>query len=89
MCRANQLVRLRGELLRQLVAGPLAVLQHEHVRAERLALDHGEEDGALVSLDRLRDPVEDRAHSSSFSTKTSISPPQGSPTAQPSSSEMP
>ena len=30
-----------------------------------------------------------RAQSSSFSTKTSISPPQGRPTAQPSSSEMP
>ena len=36
------------------VADPLAAFEHEHVRAERLALDHGEEDGALVALDRPR-----------------------------------
>ncbi len=40
---------------------------------------------ALVATNLLQR----RAQSSSFSTKTSISPPQGSPTAQPSSSEMP
>jgi len=40
---------------------------------------------ALVAINLLQR----RRHSSSFSTKTSISPPQGRPTSQPSSSEMP
>ena len=49
---ADQVVGLRGQLVRQRVAEPLAVLQHEHVRAEGFALDDGEQDGALVTLDR-------------------------------------
>ncbi len=69
------------------VAVTLAALEHERVRAERLALDDGEEDGALLVLDRLEQAVDSRH--SSRSTKTSISPPQGSPTSHASSSAMP
>ena len=66
----------------------LAALEHERVRAQRLALDDGEEDGALLALDRLEQaPV--GISLASGSTKTSISPPQGSPTSHASSSAMP
>ena len=74
-------------LLRHAVAVPLTALQDESVRAEPFALDHREEDSALLVLHCRKQPV-DCCHSSR-STKTSISPPQGSPTSQASSSAMP
>ena len=85
---ADQLVRLCDELPGHAVPEPLAALDREHVRAERLALDHREEDGALVALDGLEQTLGDR-HSGRGSTNTSISPPQGSPTAKASSSAIP
>src|SRR5712692_8715609 len=51
---ADQLVRLRDELPGHALPEPLAVLDREHVRAERLALDYREEDSALVALDGLQ-----------------------------------
>jgi drug/metabolite transporter (DMT)-like permease len=47
--------------------------------------------GAAITMAALlaTNLLQRRSQSSSFSTKTSISPPQGRPTAQPSSSEMP
>ncbi len=84
---ADQLVRLRDRLVRHAVSDLLAALEHERVRAERLAFDDGEQDGALLAVDDLEQAVRD-AHSSG-STKTSISPPQGRPTSHASSSPMP
>ena len=49
--------------------------------------DDGEEDSALVGVRELEQPVADAQ--SKRSTKTSISPPQGSPTPSASSSEIP
>ena len=85
---ADQLVGLVERLLRHAVAEPLAALDHEHVRAERLALDHGEEDRALLALDGLRAAGRQRV-TRARSTKTSISPPQGRPTDQACSSAIP
>ncbi len=84
---ADELLRLAERYLRHAVAVAFAALQHERVRAEPITLDHREEDGALLALHRLQQAV-DSCHSSR-STKTSISPPHGSPTSQASSSAIP
>ncbi len=57
---ADELVRLCDELSGYAVTEPLAALDRQHVRAERLALDHREEDGALVALDGLQQTLGDR-----------------------------
>ena len=50
---ADQLVGLLERSLGNPVADALAALEHERVRAQRLAFDDGEEHGALVALDGL------------------------------------
>ena len=45
---ADELLRLAERLLGHAVAVALAALQHERVRAEPVALDDGEENGALL-----------------------------------------
>ena len=84
---ANELVELRGRLLRHTAADVLAGLEHELLPADAVALDDGEEDAALAGGAELGEAVE-QAHSTG-STKTSISPPQGRPTFQAMSSVMP
>ena len=78
---ADDLVGLLGEL----DAG-LALLDEE-LGARVLALDDGEQHRATAPFLDGGQAVEE-VHST-FSTNTSISPPQGRPTFQPSSSEMP
>ena len=78
---ADDLVGLLGEL----DAG-LALLD-EVLRARVLTLDDGEQHRAAAPFLDGGQAVE-QVHST-FSTNTSISPPQGRPTFQPSSSEMP
>ena len=53
-----------------------------------VALDDREQHGAPAALLDRSETLQQVAHST-FSTKTSISPPQGRPTFQPSSSEIP
>ena len=55
---ADQLVGLRDDLLGDAVAEPLATLDHKDVRAERRALDHGQQDCALLAFYRLQQPFE-------------------------------
>ena len=65
----------------------LALLDEELV-AGAVALDDREQHGAPAALLDRGEALQQVAHST-FSTKTSISPPQGRPTFQPSSSEIP
>ena len=62
-------------------------LLDEELRPRALTLDDGEQHRAAAPLLDGGQAVE-QVHST-FSTNTSISPPQGRPTFQPSSSEMP
>ena len=71
--------------LGELDAG-LALLD-QPLRSRALALDDGEQHRAPAALLHGGQALE-QVHST-FSTNTSISPPQGSPTFQPSSSEIP
>ena len=75
---------MRGQLGRA-VAVRLAALDDEELRAEALAFDDREDDRAAAVALELQQP---RDHGRR-STKTSISPPQGRPTAQASSSLIP
>jgi hypothetical protein len=79
--------RERRERGRRVADRLVPVEQDEQLGARARPLDDGEEDGPLVGVRELEQPVGD-AHSKR-STKTSISPPQGSPTPKASSSEMP
>src|SRR6185436_12016340 len=81
---ADQLVRVLGEL-RRAVADRLAALEDEQLGAERLPFDDGEDDAAATLALEPQQPFDQGRRS----TKTSISPPQGSPTAHASSSEIP
>ena len=81
---ADQLGRVRRQL-RRAVADRLASLDDEQLRPEPLPFDDREDDGAAAVALELQQP---RDHGRR-STKTSISPPQGSPTAQASSSLIP
>ena len=67
------------------VAVHLAALDDEQLRPEPLPLDNGENDGAAAVALELEQSLDHGRRS----TKTSISPPQGSPTAQASSSLIP
>ena len=68
-------------------AETLARLEHELLCPDAVSLDHGEEHAALARGTQLREPMQE-AHSTG-STKTSISPPQGSPTFHAMSSVIP
>src|SRR5439155_9840336 len=80
-------VGLRRELGRRVAVRLAAVEQHEQLGARVLAVEDGEEHGALVTVRDLEHPIA-KTHSKR-STKTSISPPQGRPTPIASSSEIP
>ncbi len=82
---ADQLRRSLGELGRT-VTERLTALEDEQLRAERLALDDGEERRTLLPLHDLLQALVNHWRRS---TKTSISPPHGRPTVHASSSEMP
>ena len=84
---ADQLAGERGQVLGA-VAEPLAALQHEQLAPAAVAVQHREQHRVLVGLERLR-AAGRRAPSSCVSTRTSISPPHGSPTSNASSSAMP
>jgi len=82
----EQLGHLLRELRRPLAEGR-AVRPDEQLRPQRFPFDHGEDHGGVAVLDH---PLElGKETHSSGSTKTSISPPQGSPTLKASSSAMP
>src|SRR5207249_2384859 len=54
---ADQLVRLTDQLLGNTAAHALAAFEHEQMRPDEVALDDGEQDGALLLLDGLAQPV--------------------------------
>ena len=84
---AHELVELARRLGGHAAAEPLTGLEHELLAADALAFDDGEENAALTRGAQLRQPAE-QAHSTA-STKTSISPPHGSPTPHAISSVIP
>src|SRR6185503_13946059 len=74
---ADQLVRVGSELRRP-VADRVAALDDEQLRPDPVTLDHGQDDpAASLALEGQQALYHGRR-----STNTSISPPQGSPTAQ-------
>ena len=84
---AHEFGELIDRAVRDTAADVLARLQHEQLRPDAVTLDDREDDAALLRRLQGCEPSNE-AHSTA-STKTSISPPHGSPTDQARSSEIP
>src|SRR5436190_221289 len=81
----EDLVELPERLARDAVPELLASLDDEPLRARSRPLDDGEQHRASTGAGELGEPLDH----STRSTNTSISPPQGRPTSQASSSLIP
>src|SRR5207249_3096960 len=78
---------LAERILGHALPRPLARLEHEHLPSYAVSFDDSEENPALTRSGELGEPVEQIQ--STRSTKTSISPPHGSPTDHARSSVIP
>ena len=86
---AHDLVELLQHAGGHAVADRLAALDDKRLRADAVSLDDCEEDGPPATRAERDEPTDESCAHSTSSTKTSISPPQGSPTDHARSSEMP